>query len=311
MLPIRRILFPTDYAPCADRAFAHAAFLAGRLGAELHVLHVDPATGPATSPARARPFTYEVPDGVARIDLTVRASSPARAIVRAARDADLVVMGTHGRRETDRATVGSTTEQVLRRADCPVLAVGVGAPRATPVSVDRILVPVDFSDSSAPALAIAGALAGLYHSRVDALHAAYVPDLPDVYGLGLHVEASYPAVVSRSRAALHALLTRFVDARHQGHAIVQVGPPVPTILDAARSDEVGLVVMPTHGRSGLDRLGQGSVAAAVLQRAPCAVLALPSYGRLPVPEGADVAQPRPRPHALDATTVHALTAHGG
>lgn len=305
MLPIRRILFPTDYAPCADRAFAHASFLAGRLGAELHVLHVDPVTGPAT----ARAFTYEVPDGVARVDVTVRASSPAQAIVRAAREADLVVMGTHGRRGVQRVALGSTAEQVLRGADCPVLAVGIDAKRTTPMSVERILVPVDFSDSSGPALAIAGALAGFYHARVDALHAAYLPDLPDIYGLGLQFSATYPAIVSRSREALRSLLARFVDAPHRGHATIQVSPPVPTILEAAEGDEVGLVVMPTHGRTGLERLAQGSVAAAVLRRAPCAVLALPSYGRLPLPDDADLAPPRPQTHTLDAALADALAQH--
>ena len=74
-----------------------------------------------------------------------------------------------------------------------------------------MLVPVDFSDSSGPALAVADALAALYDARVDALHAAYVPDLPDIYGLGLHFEATYPQIVSRvRRRSGRPVLARFV-----------------------------------------------------------------------------------------------------
>ena len=300
MLTLRRILFPTDYAPCADRAFAHAAFLAARHGAELHVFHARPVTGTEPGPAHA----YDVPEEVHHVDVTVQALSVPEAIVGHARDADLVVMGTHGRRGVRRLAVGSTTEHVLRHADCPVLAVGAEAKRTAPAAVERVLVPVDFSASSGPALAVADALAALYGAHVDALHAAYVPTLPDVYEIGLHVETVYPDIISRSEDALDALARRFVAADRLGEVAVRIGPPGATILAEADRLEAGLLVMPTHGRTGLDRLAFGSVAEQVLRRAPCPVFAIPSFGRIPLPE--EVARPvaTPRPELADALANH-------
>ena len=287
MLSLRRILVPTDEAPCADRAFAHAAFLAERHGAELHVLRVLPVTGTEPGRPRERP----VPDGVRLVEATRQALDVADEIVRTARDADLVVMGTHGRRGVARVAVGSTTEQVLRRADCPVLAVGLDAERSVPASVERVLVPVDFSDSSGPALAVAAELAAVYGARVDALHAAYVPDLPDIYGIGLHFAATYPDVVTNARRALQSLVREHVAPERAGEVTVRVGPPGPTVLEEAERLGSGLLVMPTHGRTGLGRLAFGSVAEGVLRRAPCPVFAIPSYGRIPLPDDADVELP--------------------
>ncbi len=283
MLTIRRILFPTDHAPCADRAFAHASFLAARHDAELHILHLTPVTG--TDPEASH--AYSVPETVRCVDVTRPALSVPDEIVQYARDMDLVVMGTHGRRGVRRAALGSTTEEVLRRADCPVLAVGLDAERRAPDAVDRILVPVDFSDSSGPALAVADALADLYDARVDALHVAYVPDLPDVYGVGLLFGATYPDIVARSREALGTLVRRFVRPARQGEVTVRVGLPTLTILEEAERGEAGLLVMPTHGRTGLDRLAFGSVAEQTIRQAPCPVLTLKSFGRLPLPAHVD------------------------
>ncbi len=287
MLTLRRILFPTDHEPCADRAFAHAAFLAEAHGAELHVLRVMPVTG--TEPRAPHP--YPVPASVRRVDITRQAPSIPDEIVRYARDVDLVVMGTHGRRGVARVAVGSTTEQVMRHADCPVLAVGLDAERDAPASVERILVPVDFSDSSAPALALADELAAVYGARVDVLHAVYVPDLPDVYGVGLHFAASAPDIMSNARQALRGLVGQHVAPERVGRVVTRLGPPGPTILEEAERLNAGLLVMPTHGRTGLERLAFGSVAEAVLRRAPCGVFAIPSFGRIPIPEAADVARP--------------------
>lgn len=287
MLTIKRILFPTDDSPSADRAFDHAAFLAERHGAELHVFRVLPVTGTEPGP----PSDYPVPEGVRRVDVTRPAVSVPDQIVRYARDVDLVVMGTHGRRGVTRLAVGSTTEQVMRYADCPVLAVRLDAERSVPESVERILVPVDFSDSSGPALAVADELAALYGARVDALHVVHLPDLPDIYGIGLHFAASYPDIVSSSGQTLRALVCEHVAPDRVGEILSRVGPPGPTILAEADRLGAGLLVMPTHGRTGLDRLAFGSVAESVLRRAPCAVFALKSYGRIPLSDDVGVDLP--------------------
>ena len=303
MLTLRRILFPTDYGPCADRAFAHAVFLAERHGADLHVLHLTTVT--ATEPHGS----YDVPGGVRLIEVTWPARSVSDEIVRYARDVDLVVMGTHGRRGVARLAFGSTTEQVMRHADCPVLAVGLDAEREAPASVERILVPLDFSDSSAPALVVADELAALYDARVDVLHAVYIPNFPDTYGVGLGFPGTFSDIVSSAEQAFRGLVRQHIAPERVGNVVMRVGPPGPTILEEAERTRAGLLVMPTHGLSGLERLAYGSVAETVLRRAPCAVFAIPSYGRIPLGD-VDVDRPVGRVSvALEQTLGDALATH--
>jgi nucleotide-binding universal stress UspA family protein len=117
---LARMLLPMDSDPRPEAAIDEAGRLAGILSdgsCELHLLHVgDAASGPAA----------EVPEGdFARVETITREGGVVDTIVAVADelDADLIVMTTQGHRGFLDALRGSTTEQVLRRARCPVLAV--------------------------------------------------------------------------------------------------------------------------------------------------------------------------------------------
>jgi nucleotide-binding universal stress UspA family protein len=133
---VRRILVPTDFSPGSDDALAHARELARGLGAEVLVLHVSAAMGslPGSALARRerRAAERRLDAAVAalratgvRADRRVRGGMPAEQILRAAATggADLIVMGTHGRRGVARLLLGSVAEEVASRARCPVLTV--------------------------------------------------------------------------------------------------------------------------------------------------------------------------------------------
>ncbi len=150
MRPIRSILVPTDFSPTAEHAVDHACLLARSLGARITLLHVYQlpdyfvAGGEGYLPQPEAQLN--VLDSVrAQLDAEVerigpRAGRPvgarsiegkaAEEIVRAAHKGnyDLIVMGTHGRKGIGRVVLGSIAEQVLRRADCPVLTVREVAP---------------------------------------------------------------------------------------------------------------------------------------------------------------------------------------
>jgi nucleotide-binding universal stress UspA family protein len=146
-----------------------------------------------------------------------------------------------------------------------------------PLAFRRILVPVDFSRSSARALEVAqglvtaarGRLVLLYVSRVE----TYLPDdaiwLPSPKGL---VAARYAEV------DVHAELERLAETlRADGlevDTIVQAGPPGDVIAHAATPARVDLVVMGTHGRTGLAHLLLGSVAEQVVREAQVPVLTI-------------------------------------
>lgn len=150
---ITRILTPVDFFPGSEAAAAYAFWLAGRLGARLKLLHVLGSLGQtAAGMAPGEWVDAAIAEREAREqaerDLAALAArlaqgagggggsapetavvtvgeSTADAILEAAREAsvDLVVMGTHGRSGLRRLILGSVAEQVVRRADCPVLTV--------------------------------------------------------------------------------------------------------------------------------------------------------------------------------------------
>jgi nucleotide-binding universal stress UspA family protein len=274
---MRRLLFPTDYSACAERAFAHAAFLADSLGAELHVLHVAPI-GSGRPPASLRRFAAP-----RVIEIEERADAVPDAIVGYAADhaVSLVVMGTHGRRGPEHLALGSVAERVVRLAPCPVLTVG---PAAHPAAgaVRRLLVPVDFSEHATRALAHAALLAEAYGARVDVLHALDVATLPPTLDVGLVWTDPAEDRVERTREGLAAIAGRHLPPERRGDVLVEVGDPAQAIRAAARDSD--LVVMGTHGRTGFRRLVLGSVAERVVRRAPCPVLIVRRSAMPLVPE---------------------------
>jgi nucleotide-binding universal stress UspA family protein len=150
MPAIRTILHPTDFSEHSDYAFGLACALARDYGARLLVLHV--ATRPVVVPIEGviapepelyqEEFTealhkFQEADPALAIDTRlVLGGDPATEIVRAAgaAAADLIVLGTHGRKGVRRFLMGSVAEAVLRQAACPVLTVKAPYPAAPPSS---------------------------------------------------------------------------------------------------------------------------------------------------------------------------------
>ena len=152
MLDLKTILHPTDFSNTSECAFRLACSLARDHGARLVLLHVvelpAPAYGEGTAPVTVIQISLEAerealdhiqaPQGVS-MDRMLLEGDAAYEILRIAKEseADLIVLGTHGRTGLGRFLLGSVAEQVLRRAPCPVLTVksGVRPPIVeTPVS---------------------------------------------------------------------------------------------------------------------------------------------------------------------------------
>ena len=154
-------------------------------------------------------------------------------------------------------------------------------------AVKRILVPVDFSERSDEAVRHARAFADLYDAEVDLLHVIDATFVPDVYGVGLLWYEAMPEVIERCRAALAETAEDRLGAR-AGEILVEVGSPAVTVLAAAERTGTDLIVMATHGRTGLKRLALGSVAERVVQHAARPVLVVKSFGKslLAPPEAA-------------------------
>jgi nucleotide-binding universal stress UspA family protein len=308
MLQLRRLLFPTDLSTCAERAFTHAAYLAERAGAELHVLHVieenAEAPGDWVGDFRITPEDLAAdlhlpmpprPDKTADtplplVDAEIRADRAAPGILRYAdeHDIDLIVMGTHGRRGVRRLLMGSTAEEVVRLARCPVFTVGGERDQGAGGAVRRIVAPMDRSEHAMQAARHAGALATLYGATLDLLHVLDAAAVPTATGpiVGLPL-VSAEEIERRTRAWLKqqasVLAEAFPDVGTVG-AFVRVGRPASDIVDFSEERGADLLVLGSHGRSGLKRLLMGSVAGQVIRSASCPVFTIKSFGRLLLPE---------------------------
>jgi nucleotide-binding universal stress UspA family protein len=153
-------------------------------------------------------------------------------------------------------------------------------------AITRVLVPVDFSPSSRAALDYATFLADALGASVIALHVWEPPGYvgPDTLAL-LPVAAGQPGWDDKTRAEVTRELEVFLGRPHARpkklETEVMAGTPADAILSAAARDGADLIVMGTHGRTGLSRLLLGSVAEAVFRRAPCPVLTIRTPGKSP------------------------------
>jgi nucleotide-binding universal stress UspA family protein len=141
-------------------------------------------------------------------------------------------------------------------------------------TIDHVVCPVDLSLSTRSLLSHAAAWARWYEADLHALHVAEPPAL-----LGDPVGGMVMTAPARSAQEYRAEFARLVSDLSLGDVScgldVIEGPLVDTILDEARRRPHSMLIMSTHGRTGLDRILHGSVAASVTHHAPCAVLVLP------------------------------------
>lgn len=304
MLTLRKILHPTDFSESADAALVQAFYLARHHDAEVHLLHVTPTFG--TDPlrgafdvavdeegfykdlwrqmdARLQEVLAALPVGEVRMKrVHSRGAAPAPVILDYARneEMDLVVMGTHGRRGVRRLLVGSVAEEVMRRAPCPVLAVHADDTQAPLPAVRRILAPVDFSDASREALAHAKALAVLYGARLSLLHVVARAQYPDFYQASLLQQQQVEdEIVAEAEAMLQQWHEALPGAPVATTYLVRTGYPPKEILEAVEETAADLLVMATHGLTGLQHFMFGSVTEKVMRRAPCPLFIVKSFGK--------------------------------
>jgi nucleotide-binding universal stress UspA family protein len=189
------------------------------------------------------------------------------------------VMGTHGRKGLAHALLGSVAERVTRLATIPVMLVRESK-HATLPSWQRILVAVDGSSASRKALNVADQLAQTTSAELHLLHV--IPDLPmplvDPIGVGAvaasltyentlkELEHEARIVMEVSRSEIETQKTVFHTARAQRERIAD------TIMRYAREQHCDLIVMGTHGRTGLNHLLLGSVAEGVTHTTPVPLL---------------------------------------
>jgi nucleotide-binding universal stress UspA family protein len=209
---------------------------------------------------------------------------PSEEVLAAAKseDAELIVVGTKGKTGLQHVLLGSTAERIIRVAPCPVLVVPrneeehVWWPRRANQhgGPNRILVPIDFSDCSIEALEYAALVAQRTKASLLLLHVLE----PVSYGL----DFTLPHVATREQTKhviterLSGLAAALTAAHVKSEYLIHGGIPSDSILEVARTEQVNLIVMGTHGRRGLAHAFCGSVAEFILRKSPYPVLTVRS-----------------------------------
>lgn len=197
----------------------------------------------------------------------------------AQQEVDLIVMSTHGRSGFSRWMLGSVTERVLSFAPCPVLVIRDDTP------LQHTLITLDGSQLAESAIGPGVEVAAQLGSKLtlltvelaEELDPAFVAELDRIEsGLGTHAVHDF---YNRTQTYLRRMAQRIERISGQTAEIApQKGHIVNTILDFIESEGVDLVVMATHGRSGLQRWLYGSTTAKVMRSAKCAMLIVrPSF----------------------------------
>src|SRR5262245_19942997 len=190
MVRFKRILVPVDFFPASLRAYEYALQLASNYDACVYLLHVVAPIIPSGYGAafsvgdittelleESRRRLAKLKSRAAKLKLPVQADVRLGDIdleIRRAISvwkADLLVMGTHGRRGFERWCMGSQTERLMRR--CPVPLLAISSPKNTATAapeIRRILVTTDFSDGTADAIAHAFSIAQENQSKITVLH---------------------------------------------------------------------------------------------------------------------------------------------
>lgn len=137
----------------------------------------------------------------------------------------------------------------------------------------KILVPVDFSEFSREALVSAAGIAELRNAKMTVMHVMVEPQTSVPY----EVYIDWQKVKDDMKADAEKMLSEMTEKAGVDGMTERVlvwGEPANVITEAAQNENFDLIVMATHGRTGLTRLFLGSVAEKVIRHAPCPVLVM-------------------------------------
>jgi nucleotide-binding universal stress UspA family protein len=194
-------------------------------------------------------------------------------ILAAAVGSDLLVLGPRGINPIKDFFLGSTAERMARMIERPMLVVK----QDPQVTYDNVLVPVDFSDYSAPALRFAAAVAP--SATLHVFHALDCPLQGRLRSAGVTEEgvSAYCSELHREAKASMDELTASVQGRSV-FGMVQAGDARALITELAAANHYTLIVLGKQGRSWLSEHILGSVTRLVLERATCDVVVVPHHG---------------------------------
>jgi len=192
-------------------------------------------------------------------------------------EVDLVVMGTHGRRGIRQLLLGSVAQEVMRRADVPVIVVRA-LQNTAPVQVEgvkTVVTCIDFSDAATDTIRRAGSLAEVLGAKIELLHIIdpVLADDGDSDGMAMN------RVMGVAKQEMERLYRESQVAAPLGKLSVLVGYPPFEITEYVRKSESGMVVLGRQGMSEHRVPSEGLTADYVVRAVPCPVVVVPASGK--------------------------------
>jgi len=296
-----QVLLPTDFSANADFARPYAVAFAKTYGGRIHLAHVvdegaasgggAAAFGLASSDlgplldamedhakARLEHIQTELSDEGVEVVVHLVRGNPAKGLVKIAEDhkCTLIAIASHGRRGFDHLVFGSVAERVLRTSSIPVLCVKhpeheFVQMREGTIAIDRVLYPTDFSAFSEKGLPFAESVCREFDASLTLAYGHEYPmNSPELISeASATVSAS---LESSARRMLDEWKAKVTDIKVESE--MRVGSPYRVVGDLIKELDVDLVVVPTHGRSGVAHMFLGSVAERIARHAPCPVLTI-------------------------------------
>ena len=272
-----RVLVPTDLSDFSSVALRYAALLREKAGSNLTLLYADEVyvpvdlleapigyyleNAPQTREKLQAKFNeYAKAQIGGKFETVLVQDAPSRAIVNTAKSmhADLVVMGTHGRRGLRRAILGSVTENVLHDSDVPVLTVRPNAMAGRQTAIKRIVCPINFTHVARQALAKACAFAQIFDAEVSIIYV---------------VEGIDAGRVSQVETAFNQWIEPQVRDRCRfNRVVVREGDPAERVLVTASEQDADLIVIGAQHKFFSDATVVGTTTQRITRFAHCPVL---------------------------------------
>ena len=293
------LLIPLDGSRLAEAALPPAAYLAEVLGAWITLVHVIERDAPPeihgephlSNPDQARAYLDNIavnsfPAGL-RIDRHVHTAGVldvARSIVEHVGELgpDLIVMCTHGQGGLRTRLFGSIAQQIIALGGAPVLLIQPSPGRRIPeFGCRRLLVPLDGNPDHEQGLSAAADLA--HACRADLRLVMVIPTLSTVSGQQAVSARLLPGVTSALLDLTQDEACSYLGAQVQAlkalglavEAEVARGDPAKVIVHTAQKAHADLIVLGTHGKSGMEAFWSGSVAPEVTSRSRLPLLLVP------------------------------------
>jgi nucleotide-binding universal stress UspA family protein len=298
----QQILVPIDFSRPSLKAMPYALAISRQFGANVHLLHISDVAQQPPPTLLTLPVVpqsewnrrlmnrlqvlakkYRANGNVSALEPRTGTAYEEICFVARELKADLIVVATHGYTGYKRMYLGSTAERVVQHSPCPVLVVrhhlgrgngGTDLRTETGFALNKILVPTDFSECSLMAFEYALQLARDFDAELRLVHVIN----PHAYPFGDEYVALDPAQLLRETEYAKQKQLRSMATKARTRYTVRVihGSPAAEICNAANED-ADLIVISTHGRSGIGHVLIGSVAEHVVRYAHSPVLVIPAH----------------------------------